>query len=198
VFRPGETALLRSVFRGRVRWAFPHTVVEDSDDRVVLFIRPGVEGRWVPRTADGHDIRSWGSSVETSPHAWTSNRVLQITRLGARHSLALFWDEATDEFVGWYVNLQKPLERSPIGFDTLDQALDVWIDPDGSWRWKDEDDLAACVALGLFSPDEAIEIRAEGERVIAALPDLIPTGFEDWRPDPGWNAPELPAGWDSL
>ena len=113
-------------------------------------------------------------------------------------SLALFWDEATDEFVGWYVNLQKPLERSPLGFDTLDQALDVWIDPDGSWRWKDEDDLAACVVLGLFSPDEAVEIRAEGERVIAALPDLIPTGFEDWSPDPGWEAPELPAGWDSL
>jgi long-chain acyl-CoA synthetase len=107
------------------------------------------------------------------PHVWTSNRVLQIARFGAQHSLSLFWDDAADEFVGWYVNLQVPLERSPLGFDTLDRALDVWIDPDGSWRWKDENDLAACVALELISADEAAEIRAEGERVIAALPDLI-------------------------
>ena len=142
---------MRSVFRGRVRWTFPHTVVADSPDRVVLSLQPGVEGRWVPRTADGHDIRAWGSAIEPSPHVWETTRVLWTTRFGAAHSLGLFWDDASGDFLGWYCNLQEPLRRSPLGFDTLDHALDVWIEPDGTWRWKDEDDLAGCVALELFS-----------------------------------------------
>jgi predicted RNA-binding protein associated with RNAse of E/G family len=123
---------------------------------------------------------------------------LKLTRFGDAHSLDLFWDDATGDFLGWYVNLQTPLQRSPLGFDTTDQALDVVIDPDGSWRWKDEDDLAACVELGLFTTQEAAEIRAEGEQVIAVLPSLIPTGWEDWRPDPAWQLPALPAGWDAV
>jgi hypothetical protein len=196
VWEPGDSVLVRSIFRGRVRWTFPHTLVENSPDSVAFFIRPGVEGRWVPRTGDGHDIRAWGSDVGPSPHVWTSNRVLWTTRFGSAHSLGLFWDDETDRFLGWYVNLQAPLRRSPLGFDTLDHALDVWIEPDGTWSWKDEADLALCVELGLFSPGEAAEIRTEGECVIDALPELLPTGWEDWRPDPAWPAPTLPAGWN--
>ena len=26
----------------------------------------------------------------------------------------------------------------------------------------------------------------------------FPTGWEDWRPDPGWEPPTLPAGWDTV
>ena len=127
---------------------------------------------------------------------WLWNRVLRTIRFGERHSLDLFWDDDSGDFVGWYVNLQTPLRRSRLGFDTTDHALDVWVEPDRQWRWKDEADLATCVELGLFTAHEAAEIRAEGERVIAALPELIPTGWEDWRPDPAWQLPELPAGWD--
>lgn len=198
MWKPGDSVLVRSVLRGRVRWTFPHTLVEDSGGRVAFSIRSGVEGRWVPRTGDGHDIRSWSSSVDPSPHVWASNRVLWVTRFGDAHSLGQFWDDETDRFLGWYVNLQEPLRRSRLGFDTLDHALDVWIEPDRTWHWKDEDDLALCIELGVFSAAEGAAIRAEGERVIAALPELLPTGWEDWRPDPAWQLPELPAGWDTV
>ena len=50
--------------------------------------------------------------------------------------------------------------------------------------------------LGLFSEAEARAIRAEGERVIGRLGGLIPTGWERWRPDPGWPALPLPVRWD--
>jgi predicted RNA-binding protein associated with RNAse of E/G family len=124
--------------------------------------------------------------------------VLRLTRLGDRRSLDLFWDDASGDFLGWYVNLQTPLQRSPLGFDCLDHALDIWIEPNRRGRWKDEDDLARCVEFGVFSATEAREIRAEGEWVIASLSDLVPTGWEDWRPDPAWQLPELPAGWDAV
>jgi predicted RNA-binding protein associated with RNAse of E/G family len=118
-------------------------------------------------------------------------------RPGDAYSLDLFWDDATGDFLCWYVNLQAPFERSPLGFDTVDQALDIVVSPDGQWRWKDEDDLERCVELELFSPSEAAEIRAEGERVIAALQGLIPTGWENWRADPAWQVPPLPRGWSN-
>jgi predicted RNA-binding protein associated with RNAse of E/G family len=65
-------------------------------------------------------------------------------------------------------------------FEMTDQALDILVDPDGTWRWKDEDDFAETQALGVWTPEEAAAIRAEGERVIGARP--WPSGWEDWRP----------------
>jgi hypothetical protein len=56
----------------------------------------------------------------------------------------------------------------------------VIVEPDGTWRWKDEDDFAEAQALGIFTAEEAAAVWAEGEHVIAARP--WPTGWEDWRP----------------
>ena len=70
--------------------------------------------------------------------------------------------------------------------DTTDLALDVTVDPDGTWAWKDEDELAEAISLGVLDEAAAAELRAEGERVIAAKP--WPTGWEDWRPPAGLGA----------
>jgi len=40
-FRRGEIALFRYVRPGKVFWALPATVVEDEDERSVLWIAPG-------------------------------------------------------------------------------------------------------------------------------------------------------------
>jgi hypothetical protein len=61
----------------------------------------------------------------------------------------------------------------------------------GTWSWKDEDEFEEAVGLGLFTSEQAGEIRAKGERVIGLLPDLLPTGWEDWLPDPAWAADML-------
>ena len=106
----------------------------------------------------------------------------------------MLWDGKGCEFAGWYVNLQEPLRRSPLGFETDDLVLDIRIQPDRSWAWKDEDELEEAVRLGRFTEDEAQAIRAEGERVLEERP--WPTGWEDWRPGPGWPLPRLPEGWD--
>jgi hypothetical protein len=45
--------------------------------------------------------------------------------------------------------------------------------------------------LGLFTRQNALEIRAEGERVIASLPNLLPTGWEIWMPNPSWSVDAL-------
>jgi len=46
-------------------------------------------------------------------------------------------------------------------------VLDVWVEPTGSWRWKDEDEFAAAIQAGRFADGQAEMLRAEGERMIA-------------------------------
>jgi hypothetical protein len=118
---------------------------------------------------------------------------LRLRRPGPTHSILLFFD-GDGEFEHWYVNLEGPLLRSAVGFDLEDHFLDLLVEPDGSYRWLDEDELAAAVAAGLLTAEDAAAARAEGERVLAEWP--FPTGWEEWRPDPRWKPPRLPAGWD--
>jgi hypothetical protein len=71
-----------------------------------------------------------------------------------------------------------------------------WVGPDGTWSWKDEDELEEAVVAGWLTRGEAEAARAEGERVLAEWP--FPTDWEGRRPDPAWGAPTLPKGWSSV
>jgi hypothetical protein len=186
-------ALLRYIRFGQLRRATAHLVVEDTPKRVVLHAPLGAPAKVA--VSDGSPFRGQADRTwAVRDSEWHSYRVLRLIRWEAWHSLELFWHEHDDSFAGWYVNIQEPLRRSPVGFDTDDLVLDIWVEPDGRWSWKDDDELDGVTELGRFTPEEAARIRAEGERVIAERP--WPTGWEDWSPDPSWPLPELPAGWN--
>lgn len=113
---------------------------------------------------------------------------LRVTRPGDDYSVFLFER-------GWYVNLEQPQRRSRLGFDYEDELLDVWVPYDsGRPELLDEDELEEAVRLGVVSPGRAAEIRAKAERLMAEPP--WPTGWEEWTPEPGWQVPDLPPGWD--
>jgi hypothetical protein len=187
--------VFRSVFRGRVNFATTGWLLEQTPDHVVLGIVPGAQTAQMvgPREAGPARLAAGIEKLHEMP--WHTQRRVWLMPFGVSHALGHFWDDATDEFVGYYINLQAPLCRSSIGFDSCDHVLDVVVDPDRSWQWKDEDELSFAVRLGLFCQQEAVAIRAEGDRVIATLPNLLPTGWEDWRPDPSWPLPQLPTNW---
>ena len=167
-------------------------MVADDGDRFVLYLAPGTEAcRWVaiPTAA----ISSVDVRRASAPARLAVTSILSLTQRGASHSLWHFWDEQWN-FVCWYVQLHTPVVEANGGFELTDQALDVLVEPDGSWRWKDEDDFAEAQALGIFTPEEAAAVRAEGERVVEAKP--WPTGWEGWTADPVWETSALPDGWD--
>lgn len=60
---------------------------------------------------------------------------------GVAHAIHLWWFPPDWRFGGWYINLQEPIRPTRLGFDSMDHILDVVIEPDLSWRWKDEDEL---------------------------------------------------------
>lgn len=189
--KAGDIVLKRSIYGGHVRWTFPHRVVGEWNGRVGIYCGPGNQGKAMRRGPDGY-LRRWMTDAAPFDTEWEQTHVLRFEQPGARHSIEIYWTTAWEQ-MSWYVNLQTPVVFNGRCIDTTDQALDVLAFPDGSWRWKDEDELEEAVELGIWSEAEAAEIRAEGERVIAEHP--WPTGWEEWRPPPEWTPLGLPRDW---
>jgi Protein of unknown function (DUF402) len=120
---------------------------------------------------------------------------LRVTRPDEAFSVFLFTNH-DGTLRGWYVNLEAPQQRTELGFDYEDELLDIWVPVGAEPELLDEDELEEAVRRGFFSTERAAEIRANGERVLADPP--WPTGWEDWQPDPAWQVPVLPHGWDEL
>jgi hypothetical protein len=186
----GEVVVERRFQNGRLRWALALRVVASAPDLHVLQIATGAAfARPVRR--DGRIHRGTDDEWKLTPRVWTDTRVLVLLRPRRAHALWVAWAAGDDRFLGWYVNLQDPFQPDPLGFVTTDHALDIVVESDGTWRWKDEDEFAAAALAGRV---DATAVRAEGERVLAEWP--FPTGWEDFRPDPAWPPPELPEGYD--
>lgn len=151
----------------------------------------GLHLRDVPvaeRPAGGFPVREerwWrGNSLILEPH-------------GAGHAVWWAFDEELC-FGWWYVNLEARRERVVgngfgVTVDVVDHELDVWVDPDRTWRWKDEESFEAKTGTeGHWTAAEADRVRAEGARV-AALAEAgsfpFDGAFVDFRPDPSWEPP---------
>jgi len=133
---------------------------------------------------------------------WVENEALVLYRHGDAHSVWLYWRAADHEFREWFINLEEPWRRTPIGFDSRDNLLDIVLAPDlSAWHWKDEDELAWAVESGRHSAEEAIAFRREGERALA----LIRRGafpfdrdWPNWKTNGDWCVPVLPNDWNAF
>lgn len=196
----GDAVVWRSVAEGVVRTAMPLVVVRDEPDLVALY-RP-VGSVYKRRTGErggpgGRLLLRWDGGHEDM--TWSRNRVLVLYEPDAAHTVHLFWDDASDAFLGWYINLEAPWRRTSLGFDTREHLLDVVFEPDlSAWRLKDEEELDWAVGRGDFTPEEAASIRAEASRAIDLLVRSVPPygrQWPSWRPDPSWPVPGLPLAW---
>jgi hypothetical protein len=199
---PGDHIVMREVWQARVWTARPVTVVRDTPDLLALYMMPGTRYKH-PRTLDGSSIPPFlADDWMLVDVRWQGCGALYLSIPGAWHMVILFWQTGQPAFPGWYVNLQEPLRRTPLGFDFLDQELDILISPDlSTWAWKDEAKFETAIERGRIAPEQARHIRAEGERVLAQLhaPNTLFTqGWELWVPPADWTIPELPPNWDRV
>lgn len=198
--RPGETAVLRYVDprRRSVSHAWPGRVVADSADLVALYIPNRVRYK-IGRRLDGLSPMPLGDYL-VEDATWARD-CLRLMFPGAWYSVWLLWDVDPRRFVCWYVNMESPFVRVPIGFDTNDLELDVVVNPDLTWRWKDEDHLEQVVGAGLISPGRARALKRDAEQVVHAVTSGAPPFGADWHrwmPDASWPMPSLPSDWQSL
>ena len=204
----GDTVVLQEVWRDHVWAARPMRIVRDEGDTVALWMPRGT--RWkaptTPPTRGSNGDRGVRLAECAALGDWVFRdlewdvSILSLMREGDWHALWVSWLPDGGHW-GWYVNLQEPFRRTELGFETMDLALDVIIEPDRSWRWKDEDELDVFVQRGVFDKAVAERIRAEGLEVVGRAERDEPPFCEpwpEWRPDPSWSVPQLPEGWERL
>ena len=202
-FYYGEPILYRELDeQSQVIDVKPVTVIEDSDERVALWLplgtpvkrpvliehTPGAPRRWV----EG----SW-ALVDS---VWQWEELLIIVRPDECRAIWVRWS-ADRVFQGWYVNLQSRLRRTCLGFDIRDYPLDVIVEPDRNWRWKDQDELDLAVELGRMTPELGKAVRAEGQLAVEEIEHNGGTyseGWEHWRPEAPLTPPKLARDWNDL
>lgn len=176
------------------------TVVQDGSDGLVAWIAPRTPiVRGV--TADGGDIRELPMDRRfqvprtTARGTWLGQGILKIAPVGVPWSVWVFWDDDWTHKC-WYVNLEDVHRRDEAGIITDDHVLDVVVRPDFTTVRKDEDELAAAVEAGRFTPKQAAQFEDDArrvEKIVAERGAPFTDGWETWRPNPSWPHPELPA-----
>jgi Protein of unknown function (DUF402) len=205
--RPGDSIVYQDVWRGAVWAACPLTFVHETPDLIAAYRGPGGVGFTQPERDGVTGSERLLAALDapnspTRPVVWRTNRRLLLMRPGEEHAVSLFWRDADDEFLGWYVDLLAPIRRTAIGIASMDLVLDIVIAPDlSSWHWKDEAEFAEAARRGLFSPELVARARANAERCLddlAARAWPYDGDWPSWRPDPGWSVPSMAAGWDRV
>jgi hypothetical protein len=205
--RPGDIVYLRHWQRDQLGRALPAHVAEVRPDGVLLW-SPAQFTYWnfdMPdgRTMDRTPLREWTATprVPVARTAW--HGLLSWHPTGCDYSVRFFF-RPDGEFFAWYANLEVPAvawRRDGLaGLDTVDWDLDIWVQPDGRWEWKDEDIFAARLAEpDAYWVEDPERVRRAGRTVIA-LVEARAFPFDrtwlDFRPDPAWPAlpRDLPTG----
>jgi len=83
----------------------------------------------------------------------------------------------------------------------LDLDLDIIVNPDLSFEWKDEADYQKAIDHGVILP-EWIQGIEDAKQEILGMLDGRQYPFNgtwlNWTPDPTWSPPALPANWDTI
>lgn len=190
--------MLRGVWKGKLWWACPMYVVQDTRELSAFYWPVGTPTRSpVVRPTVEDELNN---HIELEHRNWTDHDVLALHHPGSAYAIQLMWVGGTRKLNCWYVHLQEPLRRTQIGFDTMDQMLDIVISPDRtSWQYKDEDEFSDAEKIGVYSHAKARSIRAQAERVIEMLrvnASPFCDGWEEWIPPASWTIPMFPESWE--
>ncbi len=134
---------------------------------------------------------------ELGEHEWDVSSLWMI-RPGEWHAVWVSWLPDGSHH-GWYVNLQRPFRRTAIGIEAMDLMLDIVVEPDLRWRWKDEEEFDEMLARRIMGRRTGLRVRREAEVVVNRIERRCPPFSEPWptwEPDPSWPVPELGDGWD--
>lgn len=206
MWKPGEVIAWRGIYRERVWHAIPMLVVKDTPQELVLALAPGtdcmVEENYAQKRKNGK--RRWDFKHEDwilAKFTWHTNRLLFVLEPEKYYSTIYFWHHESNEFLCYYINFQLPFRRKPYSIDTLDLDLDMVINPDFSFEWKDEDDYDKGIETGVILTEWVDEIETAKIEVLDRLEKReypLDNFWLNWRPDPGWSTPTLPNGWDKI
>jgi len=201
LWEPGRAIILREVWRNKVYSIMPVIVAHDSSSWSELYLAPQTPCL-IPHTREGVMIRIPTDEWVFDSVEWAGGGVLYLVQPGSGYTAIAYWDD-DHVFDHWKINLEEPMRRTPLGFDYMDQLLDILVSADRStWRWKDEDEVRQAQARGIFTAEQVSELYQRGEHAVQSILGNEPPFNEDWEnwmPDQAWRIPtDLPQGWERV
>jgi hypothetical protein len=206
MWKPGDVVAWRGIFNQRIWHVQPTIVVKDSPEELVLTLLPETECIAEETYLKGKENsnRRWDfkdHDWRLEKYTWQTNRLLLIFEPEKFYSTIYFWNNASHEFLCYYINFQEPFRRSAYGVDTLDLDLDIIIRPDLSFEWKDEEDYQNAIDHGVIFPEWIRGIDDAKKEIFDKLGKRqypFDGHWLNWTPDPSWSPPKLPVNWDKL
>ncbi len=184
----GDLVVRREINWGQPAIAWPVVVVVDDAELLALFTPPSAPFSYsdAPYPSDtGH--HPWWPQTK-----WEGHGVLMLQRPGDAYAVWHFWSGPNRDFDCWYLNLQDPFRRTPLGIDTEDHELDIVIKPDGTWVYKDAELLESRIRDGRYSFEKGEQIKEQG-RQLASMIDEKRTWWDrswsEWIPPHTWTSP---------
>ncbi|MGP3966284.1 DUF402 domain-containing protein [Streptomyces sp. 6N223] len=183
---------------------------DDGAEALVLGCRPGAEKlaatTWIEWLLTGDEaVRRQAQpnlargSWQLGRWSWHGTALLQWVPPRAWFSVNAFYDVSGDHrLTQWYVNFQRPMHRTALGFDTFDLVLDLVIAPDlARWDWKDEGEYDHGRRLGVVSEADHRAVEKAREEAVAMIegrvgPFATEARWRDWHSEPDWPTPALP------
>jgi protein associated with RNAse G/E len=206
MWKRGDVIVWRGIYRNRVWHAQPVIVVKDTPEEIAVTLLPGTDCVAPEGYLDGKDSnkrrwsfkdKDWGSQN----YLWRTNRLLILLEPQKYYSTMYFWQEDNNEFLCYYINFQLPFQRSHYGIDTLDLDLDIIINPDFTWHWKDVEDYQKAIDNGVIFPEWTREIDTAKQEIFGKLEKRqypYDGSWLNWMPNPAWSPPKLPENWDKI
>jgi hypothetical protein len=198
----GAQIAIREHWNSKVWTVRPVTVVADTPDVIALYMMPGTIYKH-PRTIDGHPVPHFlPDDWVLVDQQWFGGGALYLSLPGEWYVLMGLFGDDNERIERWYVNLQTPYQRTRLGFDYLDQELDIVINGElNEWLWKDEEQFLDAQHRGRISIQRATHVRRVGERIIEQLQArrlTLPEPWRHWRPPGQWAIPRIPHDWHVL
>jgi hypothetical protein len=192
------------MWQGRPLSLRPEIVVQDKPELMAFYLADGTAYKRARSLSTGSPAAAndrFTQNVIPVTEPWLGGYRLRLSIPGACCSVLLFWNTAGGQLQRWYINMETPLQRTDFGFEYDDLLLDIVAVADFSkWFWKDEKDLKEAVALEFVSREQAAGLYREGERAANWIQSGNSpfNGWEKWRPEPAWEVPVFPDGWDVI
>jgi protein associated with RNAse G/E len=208
MWKAGDTVALRGVYRTWACYVQSARVIKDTAQETVLLVEPGAECAWPAgyiyrRHGDGSPWDRWHdtmhNTLDVQIHEWHTNRFLILLEPQRYFATFYIWEQASGEFQYYYINFQLPFVRSTFGFDTLDLDLDILVDLENKWEWKDVDDYQHGIRSGGITAEWVDGIEKAKDEVFARIEKSmypLDRSWLEWRPDASWPKTRLPANWD--
>ncbi|GAB3930091.1 hypothetical protein GCM10011575_28790 [Microlunatus endophyticus] len=204
VYDSGADVVVEERWHDLLWTAVPHRIIYSTAELLIGWVPAGTlsvyaTNRGLPETVgltrDQRKLLALKSlHARASEFAETPSK-LSILRPDRWCRINLGFDPHDGHFLGWYVDFQIPVQPTPEGLVTKDLVLDLWINPDHSWNWKDEADYETAISQGLVDASTRPHLQREAERVLAELGRSkapFTEEFASFRPNPEWPVPALP------